>query len=377
MDEGAVNTRAHDAATVRAPGAVDTGSRRGAQRAPRRSSLSRDLTILAIVGVLLISALGAGWATLYQQFWGPSAFVERYVGLIAAGRAADALEVPGVAVDATHLADAGLPETASDALLRRDALTAMSDIRAVGERIVDGAVEVTIGFRAGGNEGASTFTVEQDGWRGILPSWRFTESPLAVIDVTVRGSMAFEVNGFTLDKRQVSPLGVDAPPLDPVALLVFSPGLYRVSVDTAIAETTGADVLADEPLARVPLELQAEPTAEFVSVVQERVDSFLDDCATQQVLQPTACPFGFVVQNRIANLPTWSIVDYPTVTLVPDGAGWAMQPAEAVAHISVDIRSLFDGSVRTVEEDVTFGLDAEITVLPDGSASILVGSPEG
>ena len=64
MDEGAVNTRAHDAATVRAPGAVDTGSRRGAQRAPRRSSLSRDLTILAIVGVLLISALGAGWAVL-------------------------------------------------------------------------------------------------------------------------------------------------------------------------------------------------------------------------------------------------------------------------------------------------------------------------
>lgn len=380
MDEGAVDARAQDAADVRAPVGADARSRRGAkrpQRRRRRARLSTELTILAIIGVLLIAALGAGWATLYQQFWGPSAFVERYVGLIAAGRAADALEVPGVAVDAAHLADAGLPETASDALLRRAALSALSDIRPLGERVVDGGVEVTIGFRAGGNEGTSTFTVEQDGWTGILPSWRFTESPLAVIDVTVRGSMAFEVNGFTIDKRQVSPLGVDAPPLDPVALLVFSPGLYRVSVDTAIAETTGADVLADAPLASVPLEIQAEPTAEFVSVVQERVDSFLDDCATQQVLQPTACPFGFVVQNRIANLPTWSIVTYPTVTLVPDGAGWAMPPVEAVAHISVDIRSLFDGSVRTVEEDVTFGLDAEITVLPDGSASILVGSPEG
>ncbi len=380
MDEGAGDTRAQDAADVGAPVGADTRSRRDAkrpQRGRRRTSLSTDLTILAIIGVLLIAALGAGWATLYQQFWGPSAFVERYVGLIAAGRAADALEVPGVAVDATHLADAGLPETASDALLRRAALSALSDFHRLGERVVDGGVEVTIGFRAGGNEGTSTFTVEQDGWTGILPSWRFTETPLSVIDVTVRGSMAFDVNGFTIDKRQVSPLGVDAPPLDPVALLVFSPGLYRVSVDTAIAETTGADVLADAPLARVPLEIQAEPTAEFVSVVQERVGSFLDDCATQQVLQPTACPFGFVVQNRIANLPTWSIATYPTVTLVPDGAGWAMPPAEAVAHISVDIRSLFDGSVRTVEEDVPFGLDAEITVLPDGSASILVGSPEG
>ncbi len=363
---------------------MDTSVRRAARakRPAKQSRLSTDLTILAVVGVLLVAAFAAGWASLYQQFWGPSAFVERYVSLLAAGRAADALDVPGVAVDSAHLADADLPENASDALLRRDALTALSDIRPLGERTVDrgggkDAVEVTIGFRAGGNEGSSTFTVEQDGWTGILPSWRFAESPLAVIDLTIRGSMAFDVNGFALDKRQVSPLGADAAPLDPVSLLVFSPGLYRVAVDTAIAETPGADVLADAPMARVPLELQAEPTEEFVGVVQERVDAFLDDCATQQVLQPTACPFGFVVQNRVANLPTWSIKTYPEVTLVPDGAGWAVPPVEAVAHISVDIRSLFDGSVRTVEEDVAFGLDAEITVLPDGSASILVGSPEG
>ena len=35
------------------------------------------------------------------------------------------------------------------------------------------------------------------------------------------------------------------------------------------------------------------------------------------------------------------------------------------------------GSDSSVTLDVPFGLDAEITVLPDGSASILVGSPEG
>jgi hypothetical protein len=378
VDEGAVNNGTVNNAAVDSAAGAKRSERRAsrAARSPRRSRLSTDLTILAIVGVLLVAAFVAGWASLYQQFWGPSAFVERYVSMLATGRAADALAVPGVAVDSTDLADAGLPESASDALLRRDALSALTDVRTLGERPVDGGIEVTIGFRAGGNDGSSTFTVEEDGWTGILPSWRFAESPLAVIDVTVRGSMAFDVNGFRLDKRQVSPLGVDAPPLDPVALLVFSPGLYRVAVDTAIAETPGADVLADAPLARVPLDLQAEPTEEFVAVVQERVDSFLDDCATQQVLQPTACPFGFVVQNRIANLPTWSIASYPVVTLVPDGAGWAVPPVEAVAHISVDIRSLFDGSVRTVEEDVAFGLDAEITVLPDGSASILVGSPE-
>ena len=343
----------------------------------RRPRLGMELTVLAVVGVLLIAALGAGWASLYRQFWGPTAFVERYVSLLAAGRAADALALPGVGVDSSRLTEEGLPEDASDALLRRAALSAITDVRALGERSVGDAVEVTIGFRAAGNAGSTTFTVEQSGWVGVVPSWRFAESPLAVIDLVVRGSMAFDVNGFTLDKRQVSSLGAEAPPLDPVALLVFSPGIYRISVDTPIAATEGVDVLADAPLAHVPLEVQAEPTAEFVNVVQERVDSFLDDCATQQVLQPTACPFGFVVQNRIANLPSWSIVTYPTITLVPDGAGWAVPAVEATARIEVDIRSLFDGSVRTVQEDVTFGIDAEITVLPDGTASILVGSPEG
>ena len=72
------------------------------------------------------------------------------------------------------------------------------------------------------------------------------------------------------------------------------------------------------------------------------------------MLQPTACPFGFVVQDRIVSPPTWSITAQPTVSVVPDGAGWRIPPADAVAHIEVDIRSLFDGSVEAVTDDVPF-----------------------
>ena len=66
----------------------------------------------------------------------------------------------------------------------------------------------------------------------------------------------------------------------------------------------------------------------------------------------------------------------PTVAVEPDGAGWRIPAAEAVAHIEVDIRSLFDGSVRHVSEDVPFLVTGAITVLPDGSASITVGGPD-
>lgn len=319
-----------------------------------------------------MAAFVAGGITLYREVYSPTAFVLRYVELLSDGRAAEALEVPGVAMNATQRESAGLPATVSAALLRQDALAPLTDVRPVAEKVDGDRTLVTVSYRAGGAGGSTTFAVEQDGWIGIAPSWRFATSPLALMELTVRGSMRFEVNGFEIDKRQVSPDGAEADPLAALPLLVFSPGLYSVSVDTPISATPGVAVLADAPAATVPVDIQASATEEFVSVVQQRTHEFLAACATQQVLQPTGCPFGYEVRNRIASLPKWSIVQDPEVHLEPDGAGWRIVPAEAVAHIDVDIRSLFDGSVRNVQEDVPFVVSGTITVQPDGSASIQI-----
>jgi len=340
--------------------------------APRRTGLARDMTLLAIVGVFLIGAVAAGVGVLYREFYSPTAFVQQYLTLLSEGRAADALALPGVAPDSSELTAAGLPVTASDALLRRAALAPLTDVEMVSEESVGERTRVTVSFRAAGHEGTATFDVAPNGWIGVTPAWRFARTPLAVLDLTVRGSMQFTVNGFEVDKRQVSPDGVEADPLAPVPLLVFSPGAYRVAVDTAIAATPGVDVLADKPLADVPLELQAEPTDEFVKVVQERVDGFLADCATQKVLQPTGCPFGFVVTDRIDGEPEWSIAENPKITVEPDGAHWSIPLTRAVSHIEVDVVSLFDGTVRHVDRDVPFLVGGDITILPDGTASIRV-----
>ena len=327
--------------------------------------------------MLLLAALGAGAAALYREFYSPTAFVERYLGLLAQGRAADALAITGVSVDSAELEAAGLPATASDALLRPAALATLTDIEIVSEETTDaGTTLVTASYNAGAFPGTTTFEVQRDGWLGVAPTWAFVKSPLALVNVAVKGSMTFDVNGFSLDKRQVSPEGVDADPLEPVALLVFSPGIYSVSVDTPISATRGVAVLSDSPMANVPVELQAFATPQFVETVQQRVEEFLTSCATQEVLQPTACPFGFFVQDRIVSPPAWSITSQPTVSVVPDGAGWRIPAAQAVAHIEVGIRSLFDGSVRDVAEDVPFIVTGSIAVLPDGTASITVGGPD-
>lgn len=350
--------------------------KRAQTSAPRRARLGLDLTLLALVGVLLFAALGAGGATLYQQFYGPSAFVVRYLDLLGAGRAADALRVPGVAIDRETLEKAGIDPTASEAMLRQAALGPLTEIEVEKEVPADGRTAVTVSYSAGGHPGTTTFLVEQDGWAGVTPHWRFATSPLAVMELVVRGADRFAVNGFEVDRRQVSAAGADAAPLDPLPLLVFTPGLYSVTVDTAIARSTGHGVLADTPLAVTPLDVQTEPTDEFLDVVQQRVEQFLTECTAQEVLQPTACPFGLQVQNRIASLPKWSIAAQPEITVVPDGGHWQIPPTNAVAHVDVEIQSLFDGSIEPVSEDVPFRVNGTIVILPDGTASIRVGSPD-
>jgi hypothetical protein len=257
----------------------------------RRRPLALDIGLLTGVGVLLLAALGAGAATIYQDFYSPTAFVLRYVSEVSDGRAADALATPGVAVDSSELEASGLPLRASDALLRPAALGSLTDIHAISTTRQGDETLVTIGYRAGGHPGTTEYAVEGNGWIGLVPGWRFARSPLAVIDLTVRGSMQFSVNGFEVDKRQAS-AEASADTLAPVPLLVFSPGLYSVTVDTPISESSGVAVLANSSMTSTPVEIQAKPTAKFEKAITARVDEFLAKCATQRVLQPTACPFG-------------------------------------------------------------------------------------
>lgn len=331
------------------------------------------------IGVLLIAAILAGFASLYREFWGPSAFVERYVQLIADGRAADALAVPGVSIDTVELERAGLSGFASDALLRSSTLGGdLGDIRAVSETTADDITEVTVEYAIGDETGSTTFRVAQAGSNGLVPVWRFASSPLGVLDVSVHGSMTFQVNGFELDKRQVSPDGLDADPAAAVPLLAFVPMSYDVSVDSATTAAEPHTALADTPLTAVKVDLVAEPTPEFLDVVDQQVASFLSEqCASQQVLQPAGCPFWVSVENRLASgsLPEWSIVQQPEITLVPEGPYWRIEQADGLAHIEMDVQSIATGAITHVSEDIPFTIDGTVEILADGSAQIRIGAP--
>ncbi|MGZ0712266.1 hypothetical protein ACWPKO_28415 (plasmid) [Coraliomargarita sp. W4R53] len=360
----------HDAASAHSSSSTLTPPA-SSKRSQRR--LAFDLSLLAVVGIVLVGSVAAAFGAVQREFYSPTAFVEQYLSMLENGQATEALSVPGVAVASAELEAAGLPPTASDALLRSTVLSPLADARVTSEEQHGDVTTVTVAYSAGGYAGTTEFQVAPNGTLGIAPTWRFATSPLAVLSLEVGGSMAFDVNGFALDKRQVSPEGLDADPTEPVNFLVFSPGLYSVSVDSALASTGGVAVLSDSPFTRVPVQIQAQPTTQFVEVVQERVEEFLTTCATQEVLQPTACPFGYEVEDRIASVPKWEIDTQPTITLEPDGADWKIPAAEAAAHLHVDIQSLYDGSITSASEEIPFVVTGNIQVLPDGSVTISVG----
>ncbi len=335
-------------------------------------SLALDLSLLAVVAVLVAGGLGAGYAATYQSLYSPSAFVKNYLQLLGDGRAADALTVPGVSIDRDDLDDAGIPETASDALLRSTALASLTDVSITEEKAEGDDTVVTAAYRAGGHEGHSTFRVTQDGSIGFLPKWRFAVSPLSAIDLTVQGSMQFTVNGFEIDKRQVAPDGPDVDPDAPVSLLTFTPGLYAVTVDTQIATSPGTAVLADVPASRVPVTISPAATTGFTAIVQDSVDKFLTDCATQKVLQPTGCPFGYTVRDRVKDAPSWSIEKMPVVTVRLNHGTWTFPSTHGVAHVDVPVVSIYDGTSHEVSEDVPFVITGDIAILADGRASIRV-----
>lgn len=345
------------------------------EKAPAERKGRASAIALGLVFVLLAAGFVVGGNFLYRAIYSPSAFVSSYLELLSQKRAADAMLVPGVALDRDALEDAGVTATVSDALLRKAALADLSDVKVLSETESNGIWTVEVSYQAAGVPGRSSFAVEQAGWYGFLPHWRFARSPIAAIELVVRGSDSFIVNGFPVDRRQLA--GVESDPADPVALLVLTPGLYTVAVDTLLSTADGFSSLMDKGLTLTPVVIQTTATPEFRTVVQQKVEEFLEGCATQQVLQPTGCPFGYEISDRLASLPVWAITQHPEIVLEPDGANWMIAEAGAEARLSVDVQSIYDGSVWRLNENVYFQIIGTATVRGDGSVSIAVGSPYG
>ncbi|MDH6182438.1 hypothetical protein M2152_002620 [Microbacteriaceae bacterium SG_E_30_P1] len=311
--------------------------------------MRREIVTWSVVAAILLGAFGITVAVLNTTVYSASGFVSSYMDAIMRKDAAGALEIMG-----------GLPEDNefSDTLLRREAMTDVTDVSVVSDTEVEGIHRVTVQYKIGDTEGRTSFEVESTGVSfGIFPMWEFTSGPLSRLYVTVVGDARFSVNGQDL---------ATAAPDEPTGYLAFVPGNFELSHETTFLEAAPETVALREAGASVPTAVITQPNEHMIQVVQEDVNEGLDACTDQQILQPTGCPFGQAIVDRIVSPPTWSISQYPEVSIrISTRTGeWIVPPTAGAAHLTVDVKSLFDGDVSTFDEDVPFEVSYAVSLLP-------------
>lgn len=304
-----------------------------------------------IVAFVLAIATGGGTiVALNATVFGPGDFVRVYLDALARGDAESALALPGV--DAAG---------ADDLLLDDDVLTGLTDLRQVSdEDLGGGRHRITVDWAAPSGSGTTAFEVEPVGTRlGLFPEWGFAESPVARLTLDVLHDPRFSANGVDENTGRDEAGAVD------YAVLV--PGSYVFRHDTVFLEAEEVTLIADEvgAVLDATLDVQAGPT--FASTVAEEVADHLTECTTQRVLFPTGCPFGQTINNRVISDPVWTMVAFPELEIEPgtEFGTWRAGPASGTANLVVEVKSLFDGTVSTFDENVIFEVTYSATIDDD------------
>lgn len=323
------------------------------------------------MAILLVIALVSAIGALNRDVYSAGGFVGQYLDALARKDTAGALALAGVDPTNADLEAAGLPQNLPDTLLRGSMLGDLTDITLVSDTsTAPGVHTVVYEFKVDGEASTMSFAVQGEGtFAGVFNSWSFASTPLAVLQVTVLHAATFTVNGLTLDTRALDNPDDPATFSNQAAYLAFAPARYTMQHDSTLL---GSDqiVTTVTQAAAVDVTVDAQPNANMITQVQTELDGYLDSCAEQQVLQPSNCPFGIEINDRVKDLPTWSIPVYPAVTLSPGQTTFDMAPTPGVAHIVVEVQSLFDGEISTRDEDVDFEVGLSVTINGDGSLVI-------
>jgi hypothetical protein len=337
----------------------------------QRGRRMRALIAVVAVSALLLVALGAAVGALNRDIYSAGGFVRQYLNALARHDTTGALSLPGVSPSKAQLTVAGLPVGLPRTLLRDSVLGELDNIQLVGDtETAPGLHTVSYSFTLGGTPSNMSFTVKSDGnFAGPFTSWRFATSPIGVLQVDVMHQSIFTINGLSLDTRTQADPAAPRAFSNQASYLAFAPNLYTIAHESVLLTSAEQKVpVTSSTVTKVTV--NTEPTPAFVSQVQAEVNSFLDACATQQVLQPSNCPFGVVIDDRVKGLPTWSIADYPIVTLKAGDDAFEMPDTTGQAHILVDVQSLFDGDLTTRDDDVPFAIGLTVTIRGDGSIAI-------
>src|SRR5690606_13670548 len=153
----------------------------------------------------------------------------------------------------------------------------------------------------------------------------FAASPLAKLELTVAHARDFTVNVI----RVVAPVQDIAS-----TYLAVTPGVITVAHASALLEAEPQTIVLGSPKFERSVRVDAQANARVVELVSCQVTASLDACATQERLFPVGCPFGQVIDDRLASSPKWSILAYPGIEIQPTNVPgeWVVPAAPGIAR---------------------------------------------
>jgi hypothetical protein len=322
--------------------------------------MRRELVTWGVTLALIIAAFVGTVLILNASLYSASGFVRSYLDALERHDADGALQLTGA-----HGSGAGATGDASRELLVPAAMGTLSDIRLLSDSSgADGVHHVRYAYTAGTDAGQTVFDVRRAGTLlGLFPTWEFASSPLGVLQLTVQHANTFNANRLAL----ATPAQNQAVPY-----LVFTPSSIDLTHESTLLAANPVNVFVTDPHAVTTAALDIEANVTFVLKVRDAVSKSLDSCTTQPVLLPTGCPFGEAVANRIVSTPTWSMSRYPQITLAAGNQPntWVVPPTDGDAHLIVDVKSLFDGTISTFDEDVPFTASYAVAILAGNQVAV-------
>lgn len=297
-----------------------------------------------IGGGVVAALLGIGalaYAVLVATAATPAAHVQRYLDALARDDLVAAATLAGLEPPtAMPLGDEGAPS------IRRVISSTDSS---------DGTIAVTAEYGSDTDAVQVTFTLEPaPPTLGVIPAWAFVVPPIATLEVAAD---RHDVIAVTTRSVVAEAAGL------PVAVSVFVPSRVSVRLDDPFLVAKPRTLRVGAEGSDSLITLVVEPSERLQRAAQAEIERLLDECAEQAVLQPTGCPFGVTIVDRVVGEPQWRLDTVDTVTIEPaerPGA-WKLR-AEGSVQLVVEVQKLFDGTVSTRDELIGFVVRGEVTI---------------
>ncbi|WP_261624572.1 hypothetical protein [Nesterenkonia marinintestina] len=329
-------------------GARPSGSRLGGVAAAWGAAL-----ILAVV----LAVLAVWWVR--TEVYSAEAAAEGYVDALTSGRGGEAL---GLLSDSAHedLAsqfDETDPPTDAG-LLGGDALEKSTE--RLDQLSLDDDGEPTLTFTYDDEQHAVEVPVHSGETMWMLfDRWEITEEVVGEFEVDVPQSGAAGVERIT----------VNGEPVDledgSVRLAAFLPTAAVIEADGPWVDGSADHLVLDD--SEDTVQLDVEPSEEAQEKVREQVESYLQECADQQVLMPSGCPMGAATPHQVdPDTIDWTMPDISDLTVALGDDGWEVEGTQSLtAELDFEALDHFDGSLLNERFESDFSLDVEVEPVGD------------